>query len=100
MKQYGNTRVVDNMGRVLLPKEWREMLNWDTGTLVTLEMKNGIISISHYPLECVLCHEEIPIDEYVQHLSKGKWQERAFNHSVCASCIAKLTITLTVEAAQ
>lgn len=57
MKQLGSVRKIDKMGRIVIPKDAREQLNWDEGTsLEILTYDNGIFIRAYMP-GCILCGE-------------------------------------------
>ncbi|OYP55064.1 hypothetical protein CG709_01530 [Lachnotalea glycerini] len=46
---------VDQLGRIVLPKEMRRSLNIETGEPLDIYLREGIISIEKCKLQCAIC---------------------------------------------
>lgn len=51
----GIVRLIDDLGRVVIPKEMRKVLKLKNGEPVDIYLENGIISIKPVKLQCVCC---------------------------------------------
>ncbi len=51
----GLVRQMDHLGRIVIPKEMRDLLNIKTGNLIEIYTQNGIICIEKCKLQCTLC---------------------------------------------
>lgn len=51
----GLVRQMDHLGRIVIPKEMRDLLNMKTGNLIEIYTQNGIICIEKCKLQCTLC---------------------------------------------
>ena len=78
MKSTGIIRGLDNMGRVVIPKEIRKLLDMrEAVDEFEIYMQDDCIVLKKYKPSCVFCHAE---DECI------KFE----NQNVCKSCIEKL----------
>ncbi len=77
MKALGIVRNVDNLGRIVIPKETRKLLNINEGDPVEMFIDGDIIMLRKYHTSCVFCGEQEDLVEY-----SGK--------AVCAKCIDSL----------
>ena len=68
-------RKVDELGRIVLPVEYRKALNIGTGCDINLDMKNGSIILTPHECVCSICKTAIPVGT-------------RFN--LCESCIAEI----------
>lgn len=76
MKSIGIVRKVDQLGRVTLPKEMRDVMNIEEGTPMEIYTEGNNIIISKYSRSCVFC---------------GGQRSKTLNEiSVCDKCINKL----------
>ena len=57
MKSIGITRKIDNLGRVVIPKELRKRLNIDEGDSVEIFVEDDKIIFSKYNPGCHFCGE-------------------------------------------
>ena len=79
MKATGIVRKIDDLGRVVLPKELRNSFNLDSGTPLEIYTHEGKIIFKKYEPDCVFCGETEDVKEY-----KHK--------KVCKKCINSLQI--------
>ena len=66
---------VDRLGRIVLPKSYREKLNLNSGDRVKLELNENCIKISKLINECALCGHIVDNDSGIK---------------LCQSCILKV----------
>ncbi len=80
MKDTGIIRTVDNMGRIVIPRELRRQFNMEVETEVEIFTDGDNIILKRHELNCAFCGNEGNL------LScKGKL--------ICADCIAELKRT-------
>ena len=79
MRATGITRPVDQLGRVVLPKELRDKLDLPSGTPMEIFTENESIILKQYKKGCVFCGE-IEKDEMITF--KGQ--------PICEVCFTKL----------
>ena len=77
MKSTGIVRAIDELGRVVVPKELRRTMNIDTGDTMEIFTSEDKIILRKYRPGCVLCDN---VDNL--HTFNGK--------PVCATCISKI----------
>ncbi len=77
MKSTGITRQVDQLGRVVLPKELRRTLDIGEKDLLEIYVEGESIILKKLEMSCVFCGSRKEITEY-----NGKY--------ICRSCINKL----------
>ncbi len=77
MRKKGNVRAIDELGRIVVPIEFRVALDIKAGDLLVMDMEGGKIVIEKKVPTCVFCGRE---DSLV------KFGEK----SVCTDCIKKL----------
>ncbi|WP_160687656.1 AbrB/MazE/SpoVT family DNA-binding domain-containing protein [Clostridium sp. C2-6-12] len=77
MKKSGIVRNVDNLGRVVLPKEIRKVLSISEGDPVEISQENNQIVVKKYYKGCIFCGMENEVTEF-----KGI--------SICGGCIKEL----------
>lgn len=70
-------RKVDDLGRVVIPKELRKTLGIDIGTPMAISMEGKRIVMSQYKYSCVFCGDDTDLQEF-----RGRM--------VCAKCREKL----------
>ena len=81
MKNTGIVRNVDDLGRLVLPREFRKHLGIENGTPVEITSEDDKIVIRKFNPRCVFCNgtgEGAPLVEF-----NGK--------KVCAECRAKIS---------
>lgn len=77
MSDSGIVRNLDNLGRVVIPKEIRKLLSIEVGDAVEIIKDKNTVVLKKYGNRCVFCDEEGGIIE--------------FNYNyVCSKCISKL----------
>ncbi len=78
MKSRGIIRKIDELGRIVVPKEMRNKLGIDTGTPLEIHLEGDAIIIKLDTTTCVFCGSEECVLDF-----KGK--------SVCRSCFKDVT---------
>lgn len=72
MKYTGITRPVDELGRIVLPKELRNSLNIGTKDLLEIHIEGDMIVLKKNEEKCVLCGSGEDIVSYSgKHLCRG-----------------------------
>lgn len=64
MIEEGIVRRLDNLGRVVIPKEMRKLLNVEEKDFVRIIKQNNSIIIKKYSRSCMICGKEKDIKEY------------------------------------
>ncbi len=64
MKTYGIVRKIDELGRVVLPKEFRRMLNINNGDDVEILFYGDSIGVRKFEPFCVLCTGKSDLVEF------------------------------------
>ena len=64
MVDEGVVRRLDELGRVVIPKEMRKLLNVEKKDLVRIIKQNNSIIIKKYSMSCMICGETKNIKEY------------------------------------
>ena len=77
MKKHGMIRAIDALGRIVIPKEWRKVLDIKPGDSLEMFFCDGNIEIKKYEPMCIFCQGTHNIREY-----KGK--------NVCEDCVKNL----------
>jgi transcriptional pleiotropic regulator of transition state genes len=77
MKSTGIVRRIDPLGRVVLPKELRDVLDIPVKTPLEIYVEGDSIILKKYTPDCLLCGEGDNLVSF-----KGKW--------ICKSCIKDL----------
>lgn len=77
MKSTGIVRKIDNLGRVVVPVEIREMLDISEGDLLAISIMDDNIMLSKCHNRCIFCRE-------TEELTYFK------NKSICKKCIKNL----------
>lgn len=77
MKATGIVRQVDNLGRVVLPKELRSTFEIDAGDGLEIFVDGETIILKKYEPECVFCGDAKDVTDY-----KGR--------NICQSCRQEL----------
>ncbi len=77
MRKKGNIRAIDELGRIVLPIEFRNTLDIKSGDLLNMEMDGSEIIITKKNPTCVFCGTE---DDIVKFKSKY----------ICQRCIDML----------
>lgn len=77
MKSTGIVRKVDQLGRIVLPKELRNVLDIPEGTPVEIYTEGETIILKKYAPDCLFCGNGDNLVNF-----KGKW--------ICKSCLKDL----------
>lgn len=77
MKSTGIVRKVDNLGRVVVPKETRNTLDIAEGDSVEIYVDGEYILLKKYQPACIFCGEAQDVNQYM-----GK--------NICKACLAGL----------
>lgn len=77
MKATGITRKIDELGRIVLPKELRKTLGIEPGTPIEIYTEDDMIILKKFENRCVLCGSTADVEDV-----KGK--------KVCSKCIKEL----------
>ena len=77
MKATGITRKIDELGRIVLPKELRKTLGIEPGTPIEIYTEDDMIVLKKFENRCVLCGSTTDVTDV-----KGK--------KVCKKCISEL----------
>lgn len=72
---YGTVKTVDEAGRIVLPKEYRNKMNISAGTKVVLYENDGKLTIEVVTPKCKLCSTAENVNEEL---------------SLCEECIKKV----------
>jgi transcriptional pleiotropic regulator of transition state genes len=74
MKSTGIVRKIDDLGRVVIPKELRKTMDLDSKDSLEIYVENDSIIFSKYESGCIFCNELSNTFEY-----EGK--------TICKSCL-------------
>ncbi len=74
MKSTGIVRKIDDLGRIVIPKELRKTMDLDTKDSLEIYVENESIIFSKYESGCIFCNEMSDTFEY-----EGK--------TICKSCL-------------
>ena len=77
MKSTGITRRVDDLGRVVLPKDMRTRYDIKVGDLLEIFVEGDMIIIKKYESSCAFCGE---INNAVKYMDKN----------ICENCVKEL----------
>ena len=78
MKATGIVRSIDELGRIVIPKELRKKMNMTEGTEVEIFVEDNMIALMRYSASCTICGATEGLSEV-----KGK--------KICRACIDELT---------
>jgi transcriptional pleiotropic regulator of transition state genes len=78
MKNTGIVRKLDDLGRIVLPKETRRVLDLEEGTPLEIYTEGQSIILKKYEASCIFCGEAAGVKDF-----KGK--------KVCESCLKDLS---------
>ena len=76
-KETGMVRQIDDLGRIVLPKEFRKTLGIDVKDSIEISMEGPNIILHKYENKCVFCGSVNP---------KNKFKE----NRICNSCLKQL----------
>lgn len=77
MKSTGIVRKVDDLGRIVLPKELRKVLNIEERDPLEIYVDGNSIMLQKYEPSCIFCGSAVNVTNY-----KGK--------NICEVCIKEL----------
>ncbi len=77
MKSTGIVRKVDDLGRIVLPKELRQILNIETKDPLEIFVDNTSIVLQKYEPACMFCNS-------VDHIQQFK------GRNICLECLKEL----------
>lgn len=77
MKSTGIVRKVDDLGRIVLPKELRTVLNIEERNPLEIFVEGSYIMLQKYEPSCIFCGSSINVNGF-----KGK--------NICKSCLDEL----------
>ena len=77
MKSTGIVRKVDDLGRIVLPKELRKVLNIEERDPLEIFMDGNYIMLQKYEPSCIFCGNAEKVSSY-----KGK--------NICQACLSDL----------
>lgn len=77
MKSTGIVRKVDDLGRIVLPKELRQILNIETKDPLEIFVDNTSIVLQKYEPACIFCNS-------VDHIQQFK------GRNICLECFKEL----------
>ena len=79
MKNKGDVRAIDDLGRVVIPKTFRKLLDINQGDMLDMNMtENGEIVITKAIPSCVFCFEKENLTQFE-------------NKYICNKCKKKLS---------
>lgn len=78
MKSTGIVRKVDELGRIVIPKELRDYYGIDIKDPLEIYVEDGNIILSKYEPACIFCGEKRNVVNYK-------------NKTICESCQQKIT---------
>ena len=78
MKATGIVRRIDDLGRIVIPKEIRRTMQIREGDSLEIYVDGDRVILKKHETECIFCGANKDLSEY-----KGK--------SICASCIRNLS---------
>ncbi|HCW54236.1 MAG TPA: AbrB family transcriptional regulator [Clostridium sp.] len=64
MIEEGIVRRLDSLGRVVIPKEMRKLINIAEGDLVKIIKQNNSVIIKKYSRSCMICGSENSLNQY------------------------------------
>jgi transcriptional pleiotropic regulator of transition state genes len=77
MKATGIVRKIDDLGRIVIPKETRKVLGIEAGDSIEIFTEGETLILKKYEPYCIFCGEASGVVEY-----KGK--------KICKSCLKEL----------
>ncbi|WP_284703623.1 AbrB/MazE/SpoVT family DNA-binding domain-containing protein [Clostridium swellfunianum] len=77
MRNTGIVRKIDDLGRIVIPKETRRVLEIEEGTPLEIYVDGQAVVLKKYQASCIFCGEAAEVKDY-----KGK--------KVCKGCLKEL----------
>jgi transcriptional pleiotropic regulator of transition state genes len=77
MKSTGIIRKIDELGRIVVPKEMRSKLQLDTGRDVEIRLEGNKITVTRYSPLCIFCGDSYELIEFE-------------NAKICKACAEKI----------
>lgn len=77
LKETGVVRRIDNLGRIVIPKEVRDVLGINANDPVEIFVENGYVLLKKYHIGCIICG-----DSEKNKLFKGQ--------RICKSCVSDM----------
>lgn len=77
MKTTGIVRKIDELGRIVIPKEMRRVIDIQNGDPVEIELEGHQIILTKYSSSCIWCGRESGLSDF-----KGK--------KICYECIEEI----------
>lgn len=74
----GITRRVDNLGRIVIPKEMRDILGWNEGDKILIVIYKDVMLLRKANYNCQMCQGDKKLFEI-----SGKW--------ICKKCAKQIT---------
>lgn len=65
MKIKGMIRPMDNLGRISIPKEYRQHVNVHPGSSFDMTIQGGSIILTPYQEQCILCGDRDAKEHYI-----------------------------------
>lgn len=78
MRTTGNIRAIDELGRIVMPIEFRNALDIKAGDLLKMELEGECITVKKNAPSCVFCGTETALTKY-----EGK--------TICLGCIRAIS---------
>ena len=64
MKATGIVRKIDDLGRLVIPRELRRTLDWSVGDPMEVFVEGGNVVIKKYEPACIFCREASGVSKY------------------------------------
>ena len=68
MAEMGPVRKIDDLGRVVIPKEFRKTFNWPIGMEVEISAADGKVIVAKHSTACVFCGKPTRVQIGEQHI--------------------------------
>ena len=68
MAEMGPVRKIDDLGRVVIPKEFRKTFNWPIGMEVEIFAADGKVIVAKHSTACVFCGKPTRVQIGEQHI--------------------------------
>jgi len=80
MTEFGHSRKIDDVGRIVLPRDLRQQLGWDSGDTLSFDIADDKITLrlleKNSTPECFYCQ-------------KPELEVRVNGKDICADCLEK-----------